>query len=188
MGVGKTWCANYLEVAGWRRYSLANKLKSLALELYGIKDKSDRSRRVLQELGMDIRKHDNDVWIKYLLKRINFDGSSTNATIDDVRFVNEAKWLRENGFILVQVTCDESVRQQRIANLYPDASESRHQHQSEVEWKEIEPDFVIDSSDPAVAIDIERMLQNVTYRPSRQEQSGKNMGRKLPKREAQVHS
>lgn len=164
MGSGKTWCADELLWNGYKKFSLAGKLKALCYELFDVQDKSDRSRKILQDVGLDMRKHDPDVWIKYLLNQIQNDGPKQKAVVDDLRFINEAKYFHENGFVLVQVTCDEDIRQNRLENLYPTMNLARQKHQSELEWTEIEPDFVIDSTNPDAAVQIESMLDNVTYR------------------------
>lgn len=165
MGVGKSWCAEELKWHGYRHYMLAGKLKSLAYDLFQVEGKNDRSRNILQVLGMAMRNIDKDVWIKYLLNQIRLSAEKSLVVVDDLRFVNEANYFRKNGFILVLVTCDEDVRQERLRQLYPDMDASRQGHSSETEWKEIEPDFVINSTDAGAAIDIEAMLSNVTYRP-----------------------
>lgn len=165
MAVGKSWCAEQLEPE-YQRFSLARKLKALAYELYGVQGKADWERKTLQELGADLRKHDKDVFIKYLLNQIRFEGKKHKVVVDDLRFVNESVYFRENGFILVLVTADEQIRQERLASLYPGTDPSRQKHQSEVEWQEIEPDFIIDSSGPTAKIQLERMITDVTYRPS----------------------
>ena len=165
MAVGKTYCANYLENKGYEKFSLAAKLKAICAELYDIKDKNNTSRKILQDVGIDLRKHDPDVWIKYLLNALKIGHQDCDIVVDDLRFQNEAEWFRENGFILVLVTADENKRRDRIEELYPDMNPMRMDHASEQDWKEISPDFVLDSTTGAVRYQIEGMLSNVTYRP-----------------------
>lgn len=169
MGVGKTHCAKILvKNETYIHTPIAAKLKSLCFELYGVSGKDNESRRILQEVSDDLKKYDPHLWIKYCLKNIEsrLDSWYFKVVIDDLRFVHEARYLRENGFVLVLVTADEKVRQERIAALYPDTDASRHLHASEQEWKEIEPDLIIDSTHPEVTSKLERLLSNATYRPS----------------------
>lgn len=164
MGSGKTWCANYLEERGYEKYALAAKLKEIAKDLFEVRDKSDRSRKLLQDIGMEMRAHDENVWVKYLLNSIRKWDHYNYVVIDDLRYRNEEDWLLHNGFYFVLVTCDERVRQDRLKTLYPDMDQSRQQHASEQDWVEIKYDFVIDSTYLNSAKQLDRMLENVTSR------------------------
>lgn len=162
MAAGKSWCATELQWHNYHRYALAGKLKAICYELYGVADKNDRSRKILQEVGIDLRKHDPDVWIKYLLNTIKNKNEKDKVVVDDLRFINEAKYFRANGFVLIKVTVDEQVRQDRLQDLYPNMDPTRQTHQSEMEWQEIEPDFTVDSTTADAAVQIERILDDVT--------------------------
>ncbi len=155
MASGKTWMANYF----WQNYqwstriSFADPLKALAYKLYGIEGKSGTNRTILQELGQDIRKHDPDVWIKLALEKIieleNTYKEPPLVLLDDLRYVNEAKALKRNGFMLVQVATSEEIRQRRIDTLYPKTPAQSYYHGSEVEWRDIRPDVVVKSESEA---------------------------------------
>ena len=166
MGAGKTWCADYLATYhGYSRFSLAGKLKNIARELFDVQDKSDRSRHILQSIGISMRDIESDVWIKYVLKNIKERSENKPVVVDDLRFQNEADWFSANGFQLVLVTVDEQLRQQRLAALYPDMDQSRQRHASEAEWSFIEPDFVLESINAKETTkQIDRILENVTSR------------------------
>jgi len=148
---GKTWCASYLkDDYGYNTIAFAGKLKAIAYDLYGIQDKNGPNRAILQELGgVDLRKPDPDVWIKHALYRAQYLEEimkGRGLVLDDLRYLNEARALKNNGFVLVKVNCDEDVRQKRIERLYPDYSQDVHNHASEIGWKEMTPDFEINST------------------------------------------
>ncbi len=164
MAAGKSWCASELQWHGYGTAHLASKLKTICYDLYGIQGKDNRSRRILQEVSDDLKKWEPHLWVKYLLNSLK-SHEKDKIVVDDLRFVHEAKYFRENGFNLVLVTADNEVRAKRIADLYPDTDPSRHLHASEQEWKEIEPDFANNSTGPDAATQLERMLADVTYRP-----------------------
>lgn len=152
---GKTWCANYLtnHHPNWAKVSFADRLKSLAYEFYGITGKDGNNRTILQQLGQDIRKHDPNIWINLTLRRIqNLEIASVkyppNIVIDDLRYTNEAEFLKRNGFILVQCTVPEDIRQDRISKLYPNTDSNNLSHASEQEWANIPADYVVSCTDP----------------------------------------
>lgn len=68
-------------------------------------DGFDFSPRILaQTLGTEWgRDLDPDFWIKALALRM-YNGEATKITISDVRFPNEATWIRSHGGVVVDVT------------------------------------------------------------------------------------
>lgn len=160
---GKTWCANYLVNRGeFKKVAFADKLKAIAYELYGIQGKNGKDRLLLQGLGADLRKHDPDVWIKYALSMVERIESESKRpskiVIDDLRYNNEARALRANGFTLIQVSLPEEIRRGRISALYPETPLSSYYHPSEREWESIEPDLIVVSVDWAAALTLENYL------------------------------
>jgi len=53
-----------------------------------------------------------------------------NVVVDDLRFPNEAKFVKEQGGVIIQI-------------LRPDLPESLDGHASEKYWEEIDPDYVV---------------------------------------------
>jgi len=141
MASGKTWSAYYLvRNYGYHKLSLAGRLKELAAEMYDITGKDGTDRQVLQELGTDLRKHDKDVWIKYLLNVMQF-AKLTKIVIDDVRYLNEGNILRQNGFVLIRVSTDPKLREARVAHLYPNRPATALLHASETDHEHIREDY-----------------------------------------------
>ena len=62
----------------------------------------EKDRKFLQWIGTDwAREKDDNVWVNSALKSIeNIDG---NVYCSDVRFINEFRALKENGFILIKI-------------------------------------------------------------------------------------
>jgi hypothetical protein len=160
---GKTWCADYLvKYNYYKKLAFASKLKAIAYELFGIDSKNDEGRRVLQELGTKLREIDRDVWIKYLLADVAMHElagkTPRRIVLDDLRYTNEAKALKQNGFTLIRVDCPDEVRAERIARLYPNTSNTAKEHPSEREWQLIKPDHVVTSIDYGAAFSIQKIL------------------------------
>lgn len=123
MGCGKTALANILldELPEFKRIAFADVLKQECSEIYkyplvwnyteegkkrlvntGIKSMPIMEvRELLQHHGTDIRrKQDYDYWIKAMDEQIT-DGD--NVIIDDVRFPNEADFVKKREGILVRI-------------------------------------------------------------------------------------
>lgn len=133
MGDGKTTAAKYLNARyGFAHYSFAAGVKEIAKRFFGMKEKN---RKLLQQIGMKFREIDKNVWIRYMFKNIPMPIRNVfNLVIDDVRFLNEAKYLRNNGFILVRLV---RVNGRKAAG-FEHANDP-----SEQELEEICPDYVL---------------------------------------------
>lgn len=72
--------------------------------------KDDKGRKLLQWVGTEVgRNYDPNVWIKYAFKRMrsNFireNKESNVALFDDLRFVNEVEWIKNNKGVIIKVT------------------------------------------------------------------------------------
>jgi len=135
-GSGKTTLAMYLvRSRGFKRLSFATALKKIAQDIIFWRplDKR-RDRRFLQCLGEDARQFIGaDVWIRWFdwsLKQLENDFVE-NIVVDDCRYLNEAQYLKDNGFVLIRVFGREA----------PDMPE----HISETELEKISVDFQIDN-------------------------------------------
>lgn len=156
---GKTKCANYLvQNYGYTKLSLADKLKAIAYELYGIDNKDGDGRRVIQELGDNLRVFDDDVFTKYTLATINKEYSYKRVVIDDLRLPREAQLLVANGFICIQVLCDEDVRLARVKSLYPNVPEARQGHPTETSWSAIRGHTAVRSVEYADLLALDDLL------------------------------
>lgn len=162
MCVGKTYLAKGLELQGYYRLSFANLLKSLAYNLYGIQNKDNISRKLLQEFADDLKKWDKNLFITYLLSQAKkeIDSGYTRLVVDDLRFITEEDALRKNGFTIINVTCDEKIRLNRIKRLYPDMEESRMHHASESNFKLMVFDHTIISNEPIANYDLLTVIEN----------------------------
>lgn len=100
--------------SSYKTYSFGGKVKDVARDLFNMEGK-DRS--LLISVASKMREIDPDVWAKYVLKKIQED-KNENCIIDDLRFQNEANFLSD--WIFISLTTPESVRKERIRNIYPD--------------------------------------------------------------------
>lgn len=110
---GKTMLAQELEhLYGWKHLSLAKALKQKAKVEFGLTEAEVNgfrkeivsryppltNRQILIQLGGAYRNIDKDFWIKNLA----MDSDNTNV-ISDVRFKNEADWIRSQGGLVIRI-------------------------------------------------------------------------------------
>ena len=105
MQVGKTTSADYLvQKYGFIKLSFAGKLKEIAKDLWPEQFESgQKPRKLLQDLGMKMREIDQDVWVKYLVRIVRSLPKESNIVVDDLRFMNEYKALKNEGFFIVRI-------------------------------------------------------------------------------------
>jgi AAA domain len=155
---GKTYLANILVGShGYTKIGFADKLKAIAYDLYGITGKDGDSRRVLQELADDLKKYDKFLFVKHLLYRAS--KIDTPIVVDDLRFKVEADTLRQNGFKIIKVTCEDAIRQERIARLYPTLPQTAQAHRSEQDWQSIPWDGLVVSENMRGMFDLLKLLE-----------------------------
>jgi adenylate kinase family enzyme len=117
MASGKTWLAHKLcEELGLSKISLAAQVKVVARDLFFM-DPEHKDRILLQEIGKKMRDIRPSVWVDYML---NSENAQDNCVCDDVRFVNEARKLSEEGFLIIMLEIEEELQKSRLMRAYPD--------------------------------------------------------------------
>jgi len=115
MASGKTTMADWLVTQqGYKKASLAGKVKEIARDLFRMKEKD---RPLLQKIGMKMREVRASVWIDYI---IGIGDRYEDIVIDDVRFVNEAKALHEAGWTVIRLNIDDDTQKERLQKTYAD--------------------------------------------------------------------
>jgi dephospho-CoA kinase len=124
-GSGKDTAAKALYELGYTRAAFADELKFLARKFGWTGEKDECGRALLQDLGMAARKHDPYHWIAHVEK---WTGHRNHVVYTDVRFQNEADYIRGKGGIIVRI-----VRPGQIAE----------NHESELKQCEVAADIEI---------------------------------------------
>lgn len=136
-GVGKTTFADILvEKYGFKRLSFAKKLKEVTSIIFGRPVDKARDRWFLQTLGELARAVDSSVWIKHVYREM-VALKNENIVIDDVRYLNEAEFLRDHGFILIRLYGRGYVLDPNLAS-----------HESETEQNAIQADLEVNVNVP----------------------------------------
>tara|TARA_B100001094_G_C18164898_1_gene791444 strand:+ start:1347 stop:1880 length:534 start_codon:yes stop_codon:yes gene_type:complete len=116
MGSGKTWLAEKLvNDFDLTRINLAGKVKAIAADLFFMKPEN-KDRVLLQNIGKKMRDVRSSVWVDYLLHQ----SAEGDVVCDDVRFVNEARRLQEDGFTIILLNITEDLQKDRLQRTYPD--------------------------------------------------------------------
>ena len=137
MASGKTTLAHYLrDELGYESLSLAGAVKRLGRDLFGMVEKY---RPLLQQIGMKMREIKPSVWIDYLVSQANsVNESQYFVAVDDVRFVNEAKRFKSEGWVLVKMDIGEELQIERLKNTYPDNWEMHVANRDDISELEVE--------------------------------------------------
>jgi len=98
--------------------------------IWEIHEEKEKYRSLLQFWGTNLRRFfcGEDYWIKKVAARMATLDSSVMVVITDVRFPNEAKFIKDNGGVLVRIVRD---------GLPQDS------HQSETEQEKIQCDYTV---------------------------------------------
>lgn len=111
--VGKDTCGHWLEVKhDFTRVSFAALLKKQARRLGWDGKKDPNGRRFMQDFGMVVRAYYEGFWVDEVLRemvKIERKTGQTNFVITDVRFKNEARFIKENGGIVVRITSPNEI-------------------------------------------------------------------------------
>ena len=139
---GKSYVANYLvNNYNFTKYSFAAPLKKIAIEYYNMKNKD---RELLQDLSYKMKEIDENVFVNYLLKEIDL---TKNIVIDDLRFTNELRALKELNFTIIKLEIDKEEQLNRYNNIYNNEYIERLNHFSEnqIEYNKENIDYNIKS-------------------------------------------
>ena len=147
-GSGKDTAAKALTDRGWRRIAFADRLKEIAYELGwdGLKD--ERGRKFLQDIGSVARAYDKQFWIDEATQVLNYVSTAFRKVPrvwTDVRFENEAQFIRDRGGIIIRVIRPDLV--------------SHDTHESEVEQHSISADYTVVNA--GTIEDLHAMIRNI---------------------------
>ena len=132
MASGKTTLAEYIvnHCNDYGKFSLANAVKRFARYVYDIPE-GHKDRIAFQKIGDGARKElYQNIWIDTLLNEIKIherindlengnEGFVKNFIIDDVRYINEVKELKADGWLVIKLEIDEDLQKERLIRTYP---------------------------------------------------------------------
>jgi len=117
--------------------SFAGKVYDIAYDLFGMKEKD---RQLLQNIGGKMREINPTVWADYIETKYE---NTECVVIDDVRYKNEVRMLKKNGYFLIKLNISKELQRQRLVDLYK-GSYTTHlanlNHSSETEIDDFDDD------------------------------------------------
>lgn len=131
MGSGKSFLTEKIlsEFDCYETTSFASRVKELATELFGM---THKDRGLLINFATKMREIDPNVWINCVLRSViainENDTNSKLVVVDDLRLTNEYDELKSNGWFLIKIDIDESIRQSRLRTKYGDKYETHKAH------------------------------------------------------------
>lgn len=113
MGSGKSHVATHIATElKYHKTSFAKRVKELAVELFGMKQKN---RGLLIQFASMMREIDSFVWVNCVEREI---AEHDTIVIDDLRLENEYEFLKKNGFKVVKIDIPDDERIQNLRNAY----------------------------------------------------------------------
>lgn len=136
IGSGKTTVANYLvEEYGFHKRALAKPLKDCTKIIFQLSDSQikDRElrkvvdprwdktpRQLMQLFGTEVgRSIDKNVWVKSLFSWVDSLPDNAFVVVDDVRFLNEAKTIKERGGVVLGVRREKCIPPTQLGDVFP---------------------------------------------------------------------
>lgn len=110
---GQTTAAVYLKRScGFKRIRMMQGVTRICKMLYWYKKYERPSWEKKRAIYDALYKIDNDIWITYVRHRL--ETTTEPIVIDDAKFVNEVKQLKELGFIIIRVNTSLKTRNHAV--------------------------------------------------------------------------
>lgn len=144
---GKDTVGNYLiDNYGFQRFYFAQGIEEIIKMYFPDSFVHGKPRKHYQHIGQELRMLDEQVWINFVDRKVNEYLTSNpkgNVLITDTRQFNEGKYLKENGYMLVKVECNDSIRLNRILESNEEVSLETFFHDTERQSDLIIPHLTI---------------------------------------------
>lgn len=116
MRSGKDTFADYLvDNNDFQKFAFGNGIKRTCQMIVPAMFAEGKPRELLVDIGQGFRKHDPDVWVRYVERELAVTTDhDTGIVISDFRQQNEYDWARKHGFTVVRIN---SSLENRIARM-----------------------------------------------------------------------
>lgn len=165
-----------IEEHNFKQFAFGDGIGEIIVKYFPEAWNNGKPRKHYQHIGQELRKLNPDVWINYLLRKVNHyelqvraDNIGTknqarryaHVVITDGRQQNEAVKLKEEGFVIIKVTAPEEQRIQRIKESGDVFNPEHLQHETELQVDMIEPDIEIvnDGTLEELMVKVQKVLQ-----------------------------
>ncbi|MFT8313280.1 MAG: hypothetical protein ABF633_03380 [Clostridium sp.] len=148
MRSGKDTVGSMIENYGdFHKMALADGITGIIKDYFPEALLEGKPRKHYQQIGSAMRELDKDVWVNYLDRRIKDIEAlyryEADFLVTDCRFVNEADYLRKNGFLIIKVVATDEIRVQRLMQSAETTTLEQMNHKTEAQIDLITPDYYI---------------------------------------------
>lgn len=165
MGAGKTTFADMLVWKACPSYARILKFAQPIYDVLKVFHREQKHRAFMQAMGDIARMHLGDEIFMELFMSAYYEALQESAVFptalilcDDCRFRQEYDLLKELGFLVVKLECDDIVRRERIATW------GSAKHRSEKEVDTIPADITIYNTGPVGALERETLTVIKAYK------------------------
>lgn len=149
MRSGKDTLADYLvENYGFTKFAFGDALKRYVHEIFDV-NPNEKPRDIYQRFGQYCRAIDGDVWVRKCFQSIAESDRGNRMfrpIITDIRQHNEYDRCRAEGFVIIRVKADDSVRLERAREAGDKFDKESLNHETERHVDGFEVDFEIDNN------------------------------------------
>jgi len=105
-------------IFNYKIYSLTDKCKKISKDLFDMKYKNNT---LINDIYLHMRNIDKTIWVKYILNKIKLYNTE-NAIINNIRFAEEAKLLKDNDFIIIKIKITKTKQKELFKKKYNNLS------------------------------------------------------------------
>lgn len=158
-----------IEEHGFNRFAFGDGIGEIIQKYFPEAWEGGKPRKHYQHIGQQLRVLNEDVWVNYLIRNVKMfesirmvNGYLTNIVITDGRQLNEAKKLKEEGFLIVKITTPDEIRIERMKALGDVFSPEDLNHETELNVDMITPDVEIinDGNLEDLYIKVQKLIQD----------------------------
>lgn len=141
--VGEMLIENY----GFNRLAFGDEIGEIIKRYFPNAFDNGKPRHHYQFIGQQFRQLDADIWIKELLRKAevldHMTGKPVNIVVTDARQLNEAKKLKEHGYVIVKVVASDEIRIDRMKKAGDNFRPEMLEHETEKQVDLVSPDYVV---------------------------------------------
>lgn len=147
MRSGKDTVGDYLvEKYDFKRFAFAQGIGTIIREFFPEEWAKGKPRALYQGIGQAFREHDPNVWIKYIdrdIRALLSSNPKADIVITDTRQLNEYKYLKENGFLIIKIIAHIETRIARMTKNGDTFNRKALNHDTEKQAEAMPFDYLI---------------------------------------------
>lgn len=150
MRSGKDEAARHLVIRhGFQRLAFGDGIREVCRLVFPeFMASSSKPRALLQGVGQDLRRYDQDVWVKHVLRQLQALSPDANVVVTDLRQPNEWQALKGAGFKIIRISASEFNRRRRCRKSGDDFGDREFCHETEASVDRLSVDYEVFNDGP----------------------------------------